>query len=246
MALRLRCALVLLATLAASGCLPQRSIGHFADNGFYHTRDHYRVRYADGEASRGLVPGWDLVNFHHGEDGQPVQARSEPQWWSGYDLREYGVHRGRVTRAERWDLRFARGDDAIFSRTVPLKPSWASYDLPTLLRYAVHAIQARYAGAPDLLGTDEGMPGFVRVISEGDAVVDGRPARFITFDHQDRQSRQSARRVTLVAMRPGQHAWRVRRWRVPMLLVFGVVTEPGAHRESRADFEGLVSRVDVR
>ena len=84
MALRLRCALVLLATLAASGCLPQRSIGHFADNGFYHTRDHYRVRYADGEASRGLVPGWDLVNFHHGEDGQPEWKAGVviAQWYS--------------------------------------------------------------------------------------------------------------------------------------------------------------------
>jgi len=239
-----RLILALVASALASGCLPPRRVGHFAENGFYHTRDHYRVRYVEG-GQRLLGPDWALENFDADDDGRPLHASGDPRWYEGHDLRTFGVRRGRLVTTERWDLRFTHADTGhvIFARSIPLRPVWAGYDLPSLLRLSVHAIQARYEGAPDLLGTGATAPSFVRVITEGDARVDGQRARFVTFDQQ---VGAATRRVTVVALRPGRATWNVRRWRLPMMVVFGFVSGTEDHRGPRADFESLVSRVDLR
>jgi len=46
-------------------------------------------------------------------------------------------------------------------------------------------------------------------------------------------------------VRPDEHVYRVRRWRLPMMVVFGHISMPDAHAAQRPAFESFVSRVDI-
>lgn len=249
-------ALVGFLAVAASGCLRARPIGHFGGAAFYHGQDHYRVRYAAAE-SRSLMSDetWLLDNFTSSVEYGPLEARTEDWYWDDYDLTALGIADGRrarrrvrLVRVPRVDLRFVHrgGAGEIWARSALLHEAWARQPLDALMRYSVEAIAARHAGAPVLVPRVSPVSPYVRVVREGPARIDGRPAYFVTFDErtQARSGQWIEERFTVVGVRPSR-PWSNRRHRAPMLLVFGLASRPGQHDALLEDFEQLVSRVDL-
>lgn len=243
---------LLLATVAclAAGCLPTRRVGHFGDNAFYHARDHYRVRYMDG--AEGLLPDrWVLENFELREDGTPDAARVEPDdaFLDHYALSQFApVRRETAFSGERVDLRYVLDDGVgeIYARTLPVPPAWDRAPLSAMMRRAVVSMTAPLAQAPNLLGHRIPPGTSVHLRGEGTAMVDGVRAHFVTFDliQTNPGGAERVRRVSVVGVRPDNFRYRVHRWALPMMVVFGHISAPDEHDAQRSDFESFVSRVD--
>lgn len=244
-----RAILLLLGATLASGCLPTRRVGHFGDNAFYHARDHYRVRYLD-DAGRSLLPeSWALENFELHDDGSPDAARLTPDdaFLDHYAMSQFAPVRREVAfSGERVDLRYVREDGVgeIYARTLPVPPAWDAAPLSAMMRRAVVSMGAPLAQAPNLLGHRVPVGVSVHLRGEGSAIVDGYSAYFVTFDLiQTDGNAERVRRVSIVGVRP-DHSYRVRRWQLPMMVVFGHISSPDDHVSQRATFESFVSRVD--
>lgn len=242
-------ALVALAALTGllGGCKGPRDVGHFSRDAFYHSRDHYRIRYLDDGERRLLPQRWSLANFEHDDDGRPTTARQGSAYWTGYAV-EHPRTGTREVRAERIDLRYQHEDGigAIWARTVPTSETWREAPLDAILRDAVRGMASDRPRGLDLVGhpVAQGDRTAVEVVGQGDAVVDGLPARWATFDLANLRT-DVVDRYSVVVVRPPATRWRYRRWSFPMLLILGYASPPGQHAALRPSFESFVRRVDV-
>ncbi|MGE0789637.1 MAG: hypothetical protein AB7S26_28450 [Sandaracinaceae bacterium] len=240
----------LLGAALLTGCLGERYVGHFDDNAFYASRGHYRIRYENPGALLG--PDWELTNFERDELGQPIRAIHVPNADDAHAISEFApVRREYAFGSERVDLRYVNSDGVseIFTRTLPMSPAWARAELSAAIARAVIALGTPIAGAPNLLGHQLPPNTEVHMRASGAAHVDGHDGRYVVFDLiQVANGTERVRRVSLVALRPDELVnvhYRVRRWRLPMLLVIGHISPPEVHDEQHAEFAGLVSRLDL-
>ncbi len=237
------------ASVIASGCLPGRPMGHFGERAFYHTRDHYRVRYLAADSPRLLPPSWTLETYEHDARGRPTAPSSDPRFYADYRIDHPRRRNVRYMRAERFDLRFVEEDgSAMWSRTMYLHGAWLKVPLARLLAAGVSPMEFERLPMPDLLDLRERrQESRTRLVEEGPVRVDGQEAYFLTFDLETHESRGSVvvSRVTLVGVVP-PHGARWQRRELPSLVLFAYTTPPASHDEHRAAFESFVSRVDLR
>ncbi len=240
-----------LAAPLLTGCLGARPIGFFGSHAFYTARDHYRVRYLDGDERRLLADGWDIENFEVGDDGVPDVARLDPPeaYMDSHALSSYvPMRREYAFSTERVELRYRREDGVseIYARSLPLPPGWAEADVGLAMRRSVLSLGNPMARAPNVLGHQVPTGTVVHLRAEGRAEVDGQPGYYCVFDliQTDRRTgEERVRRASVIGVR-SEHSYRVRRYRLPMMVVFGLITSPSDHADLRPDFESLVSRVD--
>ncbi|MFK7986461.1 MAG: hypothetical protein AB8I08_10545 [Sandaracinaceae bacterium] len=229
------------------GCLPQRLSGHFGEAAYYHHRDHYRVRYADGhaEARHLLDAPWRLANFEADENGRPSHVPTGEENASLYDRQRYVSGRGRRTfRLARYDLEYRHADNGsvVYARTVPLRHPWTDDTLPVLMRRTIASLLTPGADAPDLLGRTLGTEALqLRILREGPTTVDGQPAHAIRFALRTGEDRQET--ITLVGVKARRPLRQGRR--VPAMVVFGLISAPGDHAAGQDALVSLVSRVDL-
>lgn len=249
--------LLLVALVLVAGCRA-RELGHFGPGGFYHVRDHYRVRYdASGEAAYALLPPeWAIENYQVGSDGRPTVANPADRYWTSFLIERSDGRAEIVRRSEIFDLRYVhrRDGSVIFARTVPLPSTMAERDLQVIMRDYVDRSSGGTYAAVSLFG-ETGVRerrAAPRVVAEGSARVSGLAAYYATVEIVDVDRHRvdpsaHGEMVTLVMMRPGRHLWRSPGGAtLPMLLLFGYAARPELHSAHLSDFTGFVSRVDVR
>lgn len=242
-------ALFALAIAATSaGCLERRVSGHFGGEAYYNAYDHYRVRY-DADTPGVLGAPWELTNFELDGAGRPGMHRRGDEHLLTYDLQRYTRLRrgGRTFSLARYDLRYVRpgGDAEIFARTIPLRSPWSADPLPTLMRRSVASIGSLEADGPDLLGRGVTAPAVVELVREGPARVDGRRAYFVTFDlRRGNGASAQTERITLIGVRPETPLAVGGRARLPILMLFALVSSPARHDVERETFASVVRRVD--
>ena len=234
--------LILTLALATVGC-QRAEIGHFGDGAFYHSRGHYRIRYApDGE--RLLPSQWTLTSYAHDSDGRPTEAVPDAHGYDALDTAWLaGRGRSRMIEVPKVDLHF-RDDSSrseIWVRTMVIPRDWDSAPVEAVMHTAVAAISD--GSIPmDPLGR-RFAPSSTMIRNYGAAEVDGRRAHWVELDVMRGRVVQ---RVTLVGMRPGDHQWQWRRrHRYPMMLVFGFSSPAEEHESVRRDFAQMVRRVDI-
>lgn len=224
----------------ASGACHHRPIGHFGDGAFYHSHGHYRIRYGDGPDL--LSERWELTNYTTDAAGRPDrEIRRDLTLDSS---RVAGRGRSRPFRVPAADLVYRQRDGSaeIWARTLVLPAAWDGDHASTAS--VLHGWARVLADGHDEAGPPNANLQGAILANFGEAVIDGLPAHWVELDvvRDDHLER-----VTLVGVRPGGHRWRWgRRRSVPMLLVFGFSSTPGAHDEVRRDFERFVARVDIR
>lgn len=237
---------VALLAVVLGGCLPTRLSGHFGESGYYHHRDHYRVRYLpehrDGRML--LDAAWRLENFEVDDEGAPHHVPVEGDHTSEYDRRRYVSGRGRrVFRLARYDLEYRNAETGslVYARTVPLRHPWTDDTLPVLMRRTIASLLTPGADAPDLLGRrlqPEALE--LRILREGPSSIDGSPAYVVRFSIRIGGEREET--ITLVGVKTRQP---ISQRRMPALLVFGLISAPQHHEAAQDALVSLVSRVDL-
>lgn len=234
--------------LGVVGC-NRPTIGHFGDGAYYHTRGHYRIRYAGD--SPALLPStrWRLTNYaRDDETGQPTHAEPQRYGYARYDV-AWLTGQPRLARhsfnVPAIDLHYAarQGNGEIWVRTMVLPAAWRGASAGEALHGALQAVGDRQLPL-DPMG-HRFAPSSTRLVTYGPATIDAQDGHYAELEVErgtgDRQ------RVTLVALRPGDHEYRWhRRHHFPMMVVFGCASAPEDHARVRADLERLVERVDIR
>jgi len=234
--------------VGAVGC-NQPTVGHFGDGAYYHTRGHYRIRYAGDDPELLPPTRWRLTNYGRDEEtGQPTHAEPGHYGYSRYDV-AWLTGQPRLSRhsfsVPTVDLHYAarEGSGEIWVRTMVLPTAWRNASAGEALHGALQAVGNTQLPL-DPLG-HRFAPSSTRITSYGPATIDERQGHYTELEVEGAGG--DTQRVTLVALRPGGHEYRWhRRHHFPMMVVFGCASAPGDHARVRADLERLVRRVDIR
>ena len=234
-----------LVTPSLIGCVDHSHGGYFDDRAFYSVRQHYRVRYLEGEERARLLLGseWRFARPVEVRDGLPRELRRDP---SGADWVRLGP---RPTVFEPVDLRFThRGTGAtIVVRTVPLDEELGERELPVLFHEILEAAARPQRDART------GTLDIIRTVYEGAAIVGDTPAyqaiiEGAALSPYGEVLATSTDRAFLVLARPS------RRWyavphadsgrSVPMVVAFWFVARQERFDELVPAFRSLLDRTD--
>lgn len=244
----------ILLALTCTGCFPRSQIGWFDAHAFYPTRQHYRIRYADGmEEQRTLLgPRWHVENFLRDSQGRPDRARAG---WS--DVRFHTVDRNgdgladRAVRDHRFDLAFESLDENAFAwvRTDPIDAITAQRPLSVVTDSIVSGFATNEYQAGWMRGGPRLTP---RVVEHGPARFGvGVEAYRVVFEvvDADRAHEGPGAVVYLVITRPS------RPWSADgspdardgaQRVIFGLVSRPESFPMHAQELDGMLQRVDFR
>lgn len=224
---------------ALSACVPTPHVATFARDSVYMVRDHYRVFYA-ADAQELLGPEWALGTHAEGTTAPP---------WRPEHTRVVRLDDAESAVTDRYDLRLTHRSDRtlMFAQTTPIPRDVSQRSIAQVTHelagriVAAHSFEVDWDAPPG--------PGHATLREDGPVTVDGVVGHWMTFD-VPAESENTVQRMSVVALRPSA------RWRQAdrsanaespaMLVVFGCVSSPRAHDLHRAEFEGLLSRVDFR
>lgn len=252
-------AVVVLLTATWLGACGGAYGGHFREDAYYPSRDHYRVRRSMGSSAPGglLSEHWLLDNFRV-EDGEPRDPKSGPDYRTTYSLDRDGDGRAdRPVRAELYDLRFVHAHDGsvLWSRTMPVDRIAERRELEVIAHDYVDRVGGGNYFNVTLSGEVEQRRLGTRIVEEGPVRVGGAEGWMVTFDvlaldQQEANPQYTGNRVTMVLVRPEGALWSPQGeprpdegW--PMLVVLGLAGRAELQPTHTGDFLDFLSRLDM-
>ena len=230
------------------------SNGIFRQDGFYNDRHPYRVSYPQ---ARSLLAGSGWVVDNYERDGAEIGDEKDSLRYRAFariDQDEDGVPDANLAfPAYDLLLRNVKHAGRIWIRTLPLPPELQNTELRVLSLDFIDAVSASGRITATEINADPSYSGGLRMVTRMveryDARLDSERAYEVTFDSADVDQARFAddgrhRRTRMIVLRPDFDFFDGRK-RFPLLMLIGYTNRVEDFARGNADFERLVSGIDI-